>query len=124
MIKQTYTINAPIEKVWEAIVSPKIIDKWGAGPAKMDDKPGSEFTLWGGDIWGKNLEVVKGEKLIQEWFGGDWDKPSKLTIVLKGNSNSTQVDLVHEGVPKDEETDFADGWKTYYFGEIKKLLEK
>ena len=124
MIRQKYTINAPIEKVWEAIVTPEIINKWGAGPAKMDGKPGSEFTLWGGDIWGKNLEVVKGKKLIQEWFGGNWDKPSKLTIILSEDSSSTLVDLIHEGVPKDEEADFADGWKTYYFGEIKKLLEK
>lgn len=123
MIKQTYTINAPIEKVWEALVTPEIIDKWGAGPAKMDDKPGSDFTFWGGDIWGKNLKVVKGKELIQDWYGGDWDKPSKLTISLLEKGDSTQVNLIHDGVPKDEEADFADGWKTYYFDEIQKLLE-
>lgn len=124
MIKQKYLIKAPIEKVWEALVTPAVIDEWGAGPAKMDDLEGSEFSIWGGDIWGKNLKVIKYSQLNQDWYGGNWKVPSKLTINLKSINGSTEVNLVHEGVPKDEEKDFADGWKRDYFGEIKNLLEK
>lgn len=123
MIKQRYLIKAPISKVWEALVLPKVIDAWGAGPAKMDDKEGSTFSIWGGDIWGKNLEVIKGEKLVQEWYGGKWAKPSIVTFDLKSKGNMTEVNLVHKGAPVDEEADLADGWKKYYFGEIQKLLE-
>lgn len=56
-IKQTYQINAPSSRVWQALIDPKIIDKWGGGPAHMNDKVGTEFTLWGGDIYGKNLRL-------------------------------------------------------------------
>jgi len=70
-IKQKYSIKAPVEKVWQSLVDPKIIKQWGGGPAKMDDKVGTNFKLWGGDIYGKNLKVIKNKLLIQNWISGD-----------------------------------------------------
>ena len=54
LIKQHYVIKAPVAKVWRSFVDPKVIDSWGGGPAKMDDKVGTKFSLWGGDIYGIN----------------------------------------------------------------------
>lgn len=59
IIKKTYTINAPIEKVWDALVNPSTINKWGGGPSKMSSAKSFEFELWGGDIYGTNTKVVK-----------------------------------------------------------------
>ena len=123
-IKQVYHINAPIEKVWQALVDPLVIDSWGGGPSKMSAKAATSFSLWGGDIHGKNLVVVEGKKLVQEWFSGDWKKPSKVTFDLKEEKTKTTVELLHEDVPDEEETDIAEGWDVYYLGEIKKYLEK
>jgi uncharacterized protein YndB with AHSA1/START domain len=39
-LKQTYLIDVSVEEVWRALVDPKIIDKWGGGPAKMEGKTG------------------------------------------------------------------------------------
>lgn len=123
-IKQSYTINAPIQDVWQALVDPKIIDLWGGGPASMDDKVGTKFTLWGGDIYGKNLKVSESSELIQEWFGGKWEKPSKVTFTLKVKGSKTEVNLLHEDVPDEEAKDISEGWKKYYLGPLKELLEK
>ena len=96
---------APLDKVWDALVNPKTIEKWsrldssaehptgsrevlqkeatslgGAGPAKMSSKNGFSFSLWGGDIWGKNIKVTPKKELIQEWFAGKWPKPSIVTF--------------------------------------------
>lgn len=122
-IKQTYTINASVENVWKALIDPKIIDKWGGGPAKMDDKVGTKFSLWGGEIYGKNIKVSENKELKQEWFEGKWDKPSKVTFSLKEKGNKTEIKLLHEDVPDDEADDIDEGWKTYYLGPIKELLE-
>ena len=122
-IKQTYKINAPAEKVWQALVDPEEIDFWGAGPATMDEQVGTEFSLWGGDIHGKNIEVDPKRKLVQEWFGGDWDEASVATFSLKENGNKTEVDLLQTNVPDDEAKEIADGWKQYYLGPIKEYLE-
>ncbi len=126
-IKQSYLINAPMEKVWQALVDPKEIEKWGAGPAKMDSKVGTKFSLWDGDIHGKNIEVIHSPagryKLVQDWYGGDWPQPSKVTFTLSQKNNQTQVELLHENVPDKEESGIADGWNSYYLREIKKYLE-
>lgn len=124
-IKQTYHINASIEKVWQALVDPKAIEGWGAGPAKMNAKVDAEFSLWGGEVWGKNVEVIPNKKLVQEWFGGKWDKPSIATFSLhKEEDGSTRIDLVHEDVPDNEAKDHEEGWKDYYFGPLKDYVEQ
>jgi activator of HSP90 ATPase len=123
MIKQKYLIKAPVEDVWEALTNPDIIDKWGGGPSKFDKRIGGNFSFWGGDIWGKNMEIIDKKKLVQEWFGGDWPKPSIATFKIMGDGKITMVELLHKNVPRSEEADFADGWKRYFLGEIKKLLE-
>ncbi|MBI2020567.1 SRPBCC domain-containing protein [Candidatus Daviesbacteria bacterium] len=122
--KQTYTINTPKEKVWQALVDPKIIDDWGAGPAKMSEEEGAEFSIWGGDIHGKNIEVKKGEKLVQDWIEGDWDEFSRVTFLLSGENGKTKVELLHENVPDKEAEELEDGWKRYYLDPLKDLLEK
>lgn len=122
-IKQSYLIKASLQNVWQALIDPAIIDKWGGGPAQMDDKVGTKFTLWGGDIHGKNIKVVKNKELVQDWFGGDWEKPSKVTFTLVEKGNKTEVNLLHEDVPGKEAKNIEEGWKIYYLGPLKELFE-
>lgn len=123
-IKQTYIIHAPIHSVWEALIDPRIIEKWGGGPAHMDNQVGTKFTLWGGDIYGENIKVVENKELIQDWFGGKWDKASKVTFTLEQAGDETKLNLLHEDVPDEEVDEIDEGWKKYYLGPLKKLLEK
>lgn len=120
---QTYIIQAPAHQVWLALTDPDIIEEWGAGPATMDDTVGDEFELWGGDIWGKNIVVIRNKQLKQEWFAGDWEQPSIVTFDFSGKGNETTVVLTHENVPDAEAQSLAEGWLNFYFEPIKKLLE-
>jgi len=122
--KQAYVIKAQIEKVWQAFVDPKIINSWGAGPAKMTEKEGADFSLWGGEIYGKNTKVKKNKLLVQDWYGGHWSEPSKVTFTFNSKGESTIVELFHENLPDDEASEFEQGWKYYYLGAIKKFLER
>lgn len=123
-IRQTYEISASVKSVWQALVDPKIIEKWGGGPANMDSKVGTKFSLWGGDIYGKNVKVSENKELVQEWLGGDWENPSKVTFILKEKGGKIELNLLHEDVPDEEEKDIDEGWKKYYLGPLKELLEK
>lgn len=123
VIQQSYSVNAPIEKVWAALTDAKIIERWGGGPAVMNALEGTDFKLWGGDIHGTNTKVVKNKELVQDWYGGEWDLPSKVTFKLSSKTDLTKVDLLHEDVPDKEAGDIADGWKRYYLGPLKELLE-
>ena len=122
-IKKKYLIKASIEKVWESLVSPKIIERWGAGPAEMSDKENAEFKLWGGDIHGKNTKVIVNRMLVQDWYGGNWEKPSQAIFTLESLGVNTQLSLLHENVPDKEAKDIDKGWDDYYLGPIKEYLE-
>jgi activator of HSP90 ATPase len=123
-IEQKHRIKAPIEKVWQALVNSKIIEKWGGGPAKMDDKEGTDFKLWGGDIHGKNITVIKNEILVQDWFSGKWKNPSRVTFKLTQKENQTELNLIQKNVPEEDAMDISQGWKEYYIGPIRAYLEK
>lgn len=126
-IHQTYFINSSIEEVWKALTDPKYINGWGGGPAKMDDKVGSKFSLWDGSIWGTNIEVIPQKKLKQEWYSENeakkWDKPSIATFNLREDSGKVRIDFVHENVPGEDLKNISDGWKDYYLGSLKKYIE-
>lgn len=126
IIKQTYFIHAPIDTVWEALVNESVINAWGGGPAKMDDKEGTEFTLWGGSIWGTNKKVEPKKSLKQEWYSDEeqkWDKASLVTFTLYPEKNTVRLDLLHEDVPDADARNIEDGWKEYYLGPLKEYLE-
>lgn len=123
-IKKKYTIYASIENTWRALTHPSEINQWGAGPAEMDDKKGTRFKLWGGEIHGKNIEVAKPHKLVQEWYSGEWKEPSIATFELAKNDDKTELTLLHVNVPSKAVQDIDHGWDDYYLGPLKEYLEE
>ena len=123
-ITQTHYINAPIGAVWTAFTDPILINKWGGGPAVMDGKVGTEFSLWGGDIHGKNIEIETEKKLVQEWYAGEWSAPSTVTFTFSTEGSKTKVDIVHENVLDSEVDEIDNGWKVYFIVPIQELLEE
>lgn len=122
-IKQTYEMNASPEEVFEALVDPNIIQDWSGDEAKMSADVGGKFSLWGGQMFGINLEVVKNKKLVQEWCYDQWETPSKVTFTLKAKGKMTVVDLLHEDVPEKSVNSIADGWGAYYLGAMQEMFE-
>lgn len=123
VIRQSYIIHAGVGKVWEALVNPVLINEWGAGPAKMSDKVGFKFSLWNGDIYGKNLEVKLRKMIVQEWVFGK-GKPSRVQISLTFENQRTYIDLLHEDVPDRDRDKINKGWKDFYFGPLKDWVER
>lgn len=90
----------------------------------MNNKVGTKFSLWGGDIHGTNILVVPRSKLVQEWYGGKWDQPSIVTFVLKREHEVTHIVLDQTDIPDKEAKAIEQGWKDFYFGPMKDYLEK
>ncbi len=122
-VRQTYNINAPAADVWQALVDPQVIEAWGGGPAVMDDKAGTEFSLWGGSIHGKNTNVVKEKKLVQDWYSEDWPEPSIAMFELFTDGAGTRLEFNQENIPDEEAKEIEDGWRDFYLGSIKDYLE-
>ena len=84
----------------------------------MSSEPGSEFSLWQGDITGLNLEFVQDKKVVQEWYFGDRDEKSIVTITITPDRENSLVTVEHTNIPDDEFDDIAEGWREYYIGAI------
>ena len=123
-LEQTYTINAPIEKVWQAFTTAELAEQWGAGPAKVDARVGGEYSYWDGDIHGVFTKLIPKKLIEQDWYGHDnpaWKY--NVTFTFEGDEKTTKVHMVYSGNILDEQKDIAD-WRDYYFDPIKKLLEQ
>lgn len=121
--KKYYIISAPPEEIYMALTNPKSIELWTGEKAEMSTEPGSEFSMWEGSICGKNLAFEENAKLVQEWYFGEQEEPSIVTIKLHAHKKGTSVELRHTNIPMDDYDDFANGWDDYYFAGVKEFVE-
>lgn len=117
--KKTYRINAEPADIYSALTNPYTIELWTGYKAIMSEEPGSEFSLWEGDIEGKNLEFIKDKKVVQEWYFGDQPEKSIATITIRPDNGNSFISVEHTNIPDDEYDDITEGWDEYYFGAIR-----
>jgi uncharacterized protein YndB with AHSA1/START domain len=122
--RKYYSIAAPPEDVYNALTNPVTLQLWTGEPAEMSTEPGSEFSLWDGSIVGRNIEFDPGKKLVQQWYFGDQEEESIVTIILHAKGLGTSVELTHSNIPDDEYEDFADGWNGSYFGALREFYQE
>jgi activator of HSP90 ATPase len=116
--KKTFKINAEPSDIYAALTNPYTIELWSGYSAKMSTEPGSEFSLWEGDIEGKNLEFVQDKKVVQEWYFGDQPEKSIVTISITPDRENSTVIVEHTNIPDEEFDNIAEGWREYYMGAI------
>ena len=116
--KRYYIVGASPEMVYLALTIPAIIRLWTGADAEMVAESGTEFSLWDGDITGKNLEFEPNKKIVQEWYFGEQSEPSIVTILLHEHKQGTSVELRHSNIPDEDYEDMINGWNTQYFGAL------
>lgn len=116
--KKYFFIPASPEDVYLALTTESTIRLWTGDNAEMTAEPGTEFSLWDGSISGKNLEFEPGKKMVQEWYFGDQEEPSIVTIKLHPDKNGTSAELRHTNIPDEEYDDITEGWNDSYFGSL------
>lgn len=118
-----YKINAEPSDIYAALTNPFTIELWSGYAAKMSTVPGSEFEMWEGDICGQNIEFEENKKIVQEWYFGDQEEKSIVTIRLFDMKKYTEILLLHTNIPADDYKDITIGWNEYYMGAIKEFFE-
>ena len=115
---KTFKINAEPSDIYSALTNPFTIELWSGYPALMSEEPGSEFSLWDGDITGRNIGFVKDRKMVQEWYFGDQPEKSVVTVSIRPEGENSVVTVEHTNIPDEDFSDIAEGWKEYYIGAI------
>jgi activator of HSP90 ATPase len=96
----------------------------GDKPAEISREMGGAFTLFGGYITGRHVELVPNERIVQAWRTGSWAPGvysiAKFELVEQGSG--TKIVFDHTGFPKGQAEVLASGWKAHYWEPIEKLL--
>jgi len=126
MIKQEVNFPAEPKRVYDAIMDEKEHSVFTGAKAKIDNRVGGKFSVWEGYASGENLELVKGEKIVQSWRADDWPKGimSKVTFLFKKIKNGTKMEFIHEGVPAEFEESIKEGWNEYYWKPLMEYLSR
>ena len=104
-IRKTVVINAPVEKVWEAVSTLEGIEAWWM-PNTFKPELGCEFVLHAGPYGDSPCRVIELEPMTKVGF--DWDKDWHLTFELKNlGDNTTEFTLIHSGFAVEKSTAFG-----------------
>jgi uncharacterized protein YndB with AHSA1/START domain len=127
-IRQTVMLPAPPRDVYTALVTSKGHAAFSGAPARIKPKVGTTFTVWGGYIHGKNLELVPGKKIVQSWRPSEetWpqDYYSTVSFTLSPTKGGTRLTFVHSGVLPEHAGHLSSGWKKSYWDPLTVYLGK
>ena len=122
--KKYYIIPATPEEVYLALTTPSTIHLWSGENAEMSTEPGTEFSLWNGSIIGKNLEFEPGKKIIQQWYFGEQEEKSIVTMILHADKKGTSLELRHTNIPEEDYKNITEGWDYAYIGALQLFYEE
>jgi activator of HSP90 ATPase len=120
--KKYFKLNASPSDIYNALTNPMMIEIWTGEPAVMSTEPGSEFSLWDGEIVGRNIEFVPNQTIVQQWFFGE-EIDSMVTIKLHPDKNGTNVEVQQTNIPDEAFANITDGWESDYFGGLSELFD-
>jgi uncharacterized protein YndB with AHSA1/START domain len=116
--KSYFIVPAEPELVYQALTRAETIKLWTGEPATMEPVEGSEFSLFDGSIEGVNISFEEGKKIVQEWFFGEQEDPSIVTIILHPHAKGTSVEVRHTNIPEEAYDNITDGWQHTYFAAL------
>jgi len=124
-IRQSVFINAPPEKVYNAMLNPRKHAEFTGSPATSNSRVGGKFTAWGEYITGKHIQLVKSSKIVQEWKTTEWPEgypPSRLQFTFSAKGAGTELKMVHSDVPAEQVAKYREGWVDSYWNPLKEYF--
>jgi uncharacterized protein YndB with AHSA1/START domain len=119
-------IQAPASVVFDMLTDADLLTQWMAVEAMSDPAPegGFRWVYENGDVVrGRYLELERPHRLVLAY---GWEVPvsrgippgsTRVEITLSEADGETLLELVHDGLPKAEETSHLGGW-TYFLGRL------
>lgn len=116
--------GASSRRIYEALLDSKRFAAFSGMPAEIDPKAGGAFSMFGGMIAGRNIELVPNQRIVQAWRPNHWD-PGVYSVVkfeLKPQDSGAMLILDHTGFPEGDYDSLLSGWTEHYIDRLKKYL--
>ncbi|KZP01059.1 activator of Hsp90 ATPase [Calocera viscosa TUFC12733] len=113
------------DDLFELLTDERRIPTWSRAAAHYKAELGFEFSLFGGGVTGKILEVDRPKKIVSSWKLSSPTWPANhwatLTTTFDQGSDSTEVKFSLSGVPKGMESELESNLEGYYVRGLKSI---
>jgi len=117
-IHQEITINASVQRVYEALTDAKQFAKLSGAKAQINPAAGGQFSCFDDMITGQTIEAMPGNRLVQAWRVGNWG-PGIYSIVKfefeKISDEKSKIIFDHTGYPQEHSEHLEQGWHNKYW---------
>jgi uncharacterized protein YndB with AHSA1/START domain len=128
-IHEETVIAAPPGRVFDLLTSGNLFSFATGQPAEITDREGDSFSLFGGRVEGRQIELVPGQRVVQAWrFGvahpSSWEPGvySILRFTLEPAGEGTRLVIDHAGIPPEWIEHISMGYPEFYQGPIAKFF--
>lgn len=128
-IHQEVLIKASRDRVYRALTDSKQFNEitelsYHAAATQISSEVGGTFSLFGGLIVGRHIEMLPGERLVQAWREESWEPGAYSTVrfQLEAAGPGTRVLFEHRGFPQGNGEHLAIGWHSHYWQPLQKYL--
>ena len=125
--KLVSTIPASPEAVHDAWLDSAAHSAMTGAEATASGEVGADFTAWDGYIRGRNIELVKGRRIVQSWRSSEFsgaDPDSIVTVTLVRAKRGVTLTLEHSNVPDGHKSYELGGWEDNYFAPMRAYFGK
>lgn len=120
-IHQETLIAAPPQQVFELLTSGSLFSAATGQPAVITDREGDAFSLFGGRVEGRQIELVPGRRVVQAWRFGSahpsaWEPGVYSTVRFKLDraGDGTRLVIDHAGIPAEWIEHISLGYPAFY----------
>jgi uncharacterized protein YndB with AHSA1/START domain len=123
-LHQEIDIKANRQRIYDALLDSKQFTAFSGAPAEINREPGGTFSMFGGLIVGRNVELVPKERIVQAWRPAAWEQGvySLVKFELTEGGSQTKVVLDHTGFPEGNFRHLDYGWHAHYWEPLRKYL--
>jgi activator of HSP90 ATPase len=117
------TLGATPERVYEALVDAGRFGEVTGAPASGGSAEGAPFSVFGGHITGRHVELVPGKRVVQAWRAKTWPEGlySIVRFELRASGDGTKLVFDHDGFPVEMKEHLAKGWQANYWDKLSTL---
>jgi activator of HSP90 ATPase len=117
--------NTSPERIYELLLETEQFSKMSGGaPTVISREEGGAFTVFGGKIVGRNIELVPNQRIVQAWRSAAWEAGvySVIKYELKQQGSETLLVFEHTGFPDSMREQIDNGWTSFYWEPMKKFF--
>jgi activator of HSP90 ATPase len=113
--QRSYRVNA--SRIYNTLLDSKTFAAFTHAPAEIDPSEGGAFSLFGGLIAGRNIELVRNVRIVQAWRSDKVWQPGVFSIVrfdIVQQGDRASLSITQTGFPEGMYDHLYAGWQAHY----------